>query len=245
MNAMLVGLLVCCVLVPRAEALTQLSPPALVEPHHRLAADNAGRLKVALTLDACGGAFDARLIGLLVAHRVPATIFVTRKWLDRNPAGAAELLAYSDLFELEDHGRSHVPAVIGTGRRVYGIGGSPDVAHLQAEVSQGAEAIVRLSGRAPSYYRGATAMYDSASIKTIQAMGYMIAGFSVNADAGATLSRAGVAARLRSVRAGDVVIAHMNKPAGETAEGFAIALPELLARGLRFVKLSEARLQPI
>jgi hypothetical protein len=54
-----------------------------------------------------------------------------------------------------------------------------------------------------------------------------------------------VAARLRSVRAGDVVIAHMNKPAGETAEGFAIALPELLARGIRFVKLSDVQLQPI
>lgn len=223
-----------------------VSAQMLVEPHHRLASDDGAAGKnVALTLDACGGEFDAELIALLVARRVPATIFVTRKWLVRNPAGAAELLAHDDLFELEDHGSAHVPATVGVGRRVYGISGSPDIAHLQAEVSQGAEAIARLSGRAPRYYRGATAMYDSTSIKTIQAMGYMIAGFSVNADAGATLSRAGVAARLRGVQAGDVVIAHMNKPAGQTAEGFALALPELLARGLRFVKLSQARLQPI
>ncbi len=218
---------------------------ALIEPHHRLAPDAAAVSgnTVALTLDACGGGFDADMIALLVAQRVPATIFVTRKWLDRNPAGAAELLIHNDLFELEDHGGAHVPAALG--RRVYGIGGAPDVAHLQAEVAQGAEAITRLSGRVPRYYRGATALYDSTAIKTIQAMGYTIAGFSVNADAGASLSRAGVAARLRSVRGGDVIIAHMNKPAGDTAEGFALALPELLARGLRFVKLSAARLQPI
>ena len=238
MRALLVGLLLCSALGARGQAL--------IEPHHRLAGDdNASAKSVALTLDACGGGFDADLIALLVARRIPATIFVTRKWLDRNPAGAAELLVHDDLFELEDHGAAHVPATIGVRQRVYGISGSPDVAHLQAEVSQGAEAITRLSGRAPRYYRGATAMYDSASIKTIEAMGYTIAGFSVNADAGATLSRAGVAARLRSVRGGDVVIAHMNKPAGETAEGFALALPELLARGLRFVKLSQVRLTPI
>ena len=236
MKAFLAAALLCSALHAGAQPL--------IEPHHRLAPDAtvAGK-NVALTLDACGGGFDADLIALLVAQRVPATIFVTRKWLDRNPAGAAELLVHDDLFELEDHGGAHVPAALG--RRVYGIGGSPDVVHQQAEVAQGAEAITRLSGRVPRYYRGATAMYDSAAIKTIQAMGYAIAGFSVNADAGATLSRSGVVARLRSVRDGDVVIAHMNKPAGDTAEGFAIALPELLARGFRFVKLSDARLQPI
>jgi hypothetical protein len=51
-------------------------------------------------------------------------------------------------------------------------------------------------------------------------------------------------ARLRSVRPGDIVIAHMNKPAGATAEAFAATLPELLARGYRFILLSETRLQP-
>lgn len=237
MRTFLAAALLCCVAV-------NAGAQALIEPHHRLAsAGSPSGQNVALTLDACGAGFDADLIGLLVAHHVPATIFVTQKWLDRNPAGAAELLAHSDLFELEDHGRAHVPAMIR--RSAYGMHGSPDLAHLQAEVSLGAEAITRVSGRAPRYYRGATALYDSASMKAIQAMGYAIAGFSVNADAGATLSRAGVAARLRSVRAGDVVIAHMNKPAGETAEGFAIALPELLARGIRFVKLSDVQLQPI
>jgi hypothetical protein len=75
-------------------------------------------------------------------------------------------------------------------------------------------------------------------------MGYTVAGFSVNADAGASLPQAAIAARLRSVRPGDIVIAHMNKPAGATAEAFAATLPELLARGYRFILLSETRLQP-
>jgi hypothetical protein len=49
-----------------------------------------------------------------------------------------------------------------------------------------------------------------------------------------------VARRLREVHSGDIVLAHLNKPAGGTAEGFAAALPQLQQRGVRFVKLSEA-----
>jgi peptidoglycan/xylan/chitin deacetylase (PgdA/CDA1 family) len=215
-----------------------------VEVRDHLAAAPASHEKtVALTLDACGGAYDAELIATLVRLRIPATLFVTKKWIDRNPAGTAELLAHPELFDLQDHGTSHVPAVIGAGRRVYGIAGAPDVQHLEAEVSGAAQAIQALTGRAPIYFRGATAIYDQQSIRTIQAMGYQIAGFSVNADAGATLPRAAIIARMRSVRPGDVVIAHMNKPAGATARAFAAVLPELQARGYFFVTLATARLQ--
>ena len=199
--------------------------------------------KVALTLDACSGAFDADLIATLVLLRIPATVFVSKKWLDRNPAGTAALLAHPELFELQDHGSAHVPAVIGAGRRVYGIAGEADVAHLEAEVSGGAQAIQALTGRAPTYYRGATAVYDAQAMRTIQAMGYRIAGFSLNADAGATLPQAAIVSRLRAVQPGDVVIAHLNKPRGATAEALAAVLPELQARGYRFVTLSQARLQ--
>jgi peptidoglycan/xylan/chitin deacetylase (PgdA/CDA1 family) len=217
-----------------------------VEVHDRLENASVTSSKVvAITLDACDGEYDADIIHGLVRMHVPATIFVTKKWIDRNPLGTAELLAHRDLFELEDHGTAHVPAVIGVGRRVYGLAAEPDIAHLEAEVSGAAGVIRSLTGQAPRYFRGATGIYDRQSLQKIQSMGYTIAGFSVNADAGATLSKAAIAARLRSVRPGDIVIAHMNKPAGATAEAFAATLPELLSRGYRFITLSGAQLQPI
>lgn len=224
----------------------QAQPDWTTEVHNRLA-DPAGSAAtaVALTLDACGGAYDADMISTLIAMRIPATIFVTKKWLDHNPGGTLTLLAYPDLFELQDHGKAHVPAVIGAGSSVYGLAGASDLAHLEAEVSGGAEAIRSLTGHAPLYYRGATGVYDKQSMQAIEALGYRIAGFSVNADDGATLSQEVIVARLRRVRAGDVVIAHMNKPDGATAEAFAIVLPELLGRGYRFVKLSQAHLKRI
>jgi len=231
-----------------AAAVANASPNvhAPVEVHQRLQlAGDANRHDVAITLDACGGGYDADLISLLVARRIPATIFVTKRWLDRNTRGAAELLAHADLFELEDHGTAHVPAVVGAGRRLYGMAGEPDIAHLRSEVSGAANVIAQLTGQPPHFYRGAGAAYDSEAIQAIEAMGYRVAGFSVNADSGATLSTAAVAARLRAVQPGDIVIAHMNKPAASTAEGFAAALPELQRKGLHFIKLSETQLRPV
>jgi len=215
-----------------------------IEVHQRLVLPATGAKTVALTLDACGGAYDAKLIDFLIEARLPVTIFATRKWLDRNPEALAILRAHADLFHIEDHGANHVPAVIGVGRRVYGIAGSPDLAHLENEVRNGAAAVQASTGTAPRWYRGATAMYDPVALQAISAMGYKVAGFSVNADAGATLKRAAIVTRLKAVKSGDIIIAHMNKPGSDTAAGLSIGLRWLLQQGYRFVQLDALDVQP-
>jgi len=233
MGRILLSLLLTC----PALAIASEHP---VELHQRLdLSEVPGQNVVALTLDACGGAFDADLVRFLIEHRIPATIFATRRWLERNAEATAILTANPDLFDIEDHGANHVPAVIGHGRRVYGIAGNADVEHLRQEVSQGAQAVEQATGSKPRWYRGATALYDPQAVGDIEAMGYRIAGFSVNADAGATLSASAVAARIRAARSGDILIAHMNRPRSATAEGLAQGLSELQARGYRFVLLRD------
>jgi hypothetical protein len=64
----------------------------------------------------------------------------------------------------------------------------------------------------------------------------------VNVDAGGTLRRQQIVERLRHVHAGDVLIAHMNKPRSDSAEGLATGLVELLRRGLVFVRLDQVHL---
>jgi peptidoglycan/xylan/chitin deacetylase (PgdA/CDA1 family) len=215
-----------------------------IEVHQTLALPDPQARIVSLTLDACGGGFDADLVRYLIANRIPATVFATRKWIARNPAGVALLRAHADLFEIEDHGANHVPAVIGAGRSVYGIPGNPDLAHLQSEVRDGAAAVAALTGSAPRWYRGATAEYDPVALAAIAAMGYKVAGFSINADAGASLPRQAVAARLKEAKPGDIIIAHMNKPRSDTAEGLSEGLSYLLSRGFRFIKLDELGVRP-
>jgi len=217
----------------------------LIEIHDRLVPQVDASMRLALTLDACSGRYDDDLIEFLIRNRIPATIFATKKWLDRNPAGVAVIKAHLDLFDVEDHGENHVPAVIGAGRKVYGIPGEPDVMHLRREVTEGAKAIERSIGVAPHWYRGATAEYDAQAIREIDQLGFRIAGFSVNADAGASLKRLAIEERLKHVQSGDVIIAHMNKPASDSAEGLAVALTDLQKAGYVFVRLDQVDLREI
>jgi peptidoglycan/xylan/chitin deacetylase (PgdA/CDA1 family) len=216
-----------------------------VEIHDRIVPAEVKNYRVALTLDACSGKFDDHLIEFLIRNQIPATLFATKRWLDKNPVGVAVIKAHLDLFDVEDHGENHIPAVIGVGRKVYGIAGEPDVVHLRREVSEGARAITEIIGVPPHWYRGATAEYDSQSVGEIGKLGYKIAGFSVNADAGATLHRDAIEERLKHVQGGDVIIAHMNKPASDTASGLSMGLLALLKRGLVFVRLDQVDLQEI
>jgi peptidoglycan/xylan/chitin deacetylase (PgdA/CDA1 family) len=213
------------------------------EIHDRLVSTSPPVRQLALTLDACTGRYDNDLLQFLIRYRIPATIFATKKWLDANPRGVSIIKAHLDLFDVEDHGENHIPAVIGAGRKVYGIPGEPDIVHLRREVSEGARAIEAVIGIAPHWYRGATAVYDAQAIDEIGRMGYRIAGFSVNADAGATLREGAIIDRLTHVQTGDVIIAHMNKPASDTAEGLSVGLKALLDRGFVFVRLDQGDLQ--
>lgn len=229
-------LVVLSVLVSFASA----ADPIPVELHQRLElAPGTEQRIVALTLDACGGGFDRDLAQFLIDHRIPATIFATRLWIRRNADALALLKANADLFDIEDHGANHIPAVIGADRKIYGIAGVADLTHLRREVSGGADAIKSATGNAPHWYRGATGEYDPEALKAIEAMGYKVAGFSVNADSGATLPKEQIVARLKKVRSGDIIIAHLNRPASDTAEGLAEALPLLVDQGFRFVRLDD------
>ncbi|RWD98354.1 polysaccharide deacetylase family protein, partial [Mesorhizobium sp.] len=68
---------------------------ALVEPTLHLKLQRGGG-RVALTLDACGGKTDTRILSALVENGIPATIFVTGIWLKRNAAAVEILRAHPD-----------------------------------------------------------------------------------------------------------------------------------------------------
>jgi peptidoglycan/xylan/chitin deacetylase (PgdA/CDA1 family) len=218
---------------------------APVEIHDEITPPTVPDQKIALTLDACSGKYDGDLIQFLIKNHIPATIFATKKWLDKNSFGLYVIKSHLDLFDVEDHGANHIPAVIGAGKKVYGIPGEPDLIHLRSELSQGASAVQAATGVAPHWYRGATAEYDAQAVTEIEKMGYKIAGFSVNADAGATAGRLTIEKKLEHVKAGDVIIAHMNKPASDTAEGLSVGLAHLLKKGFVFVRLDQVNLETI
>ena len=87
--------------------------------------------------------------------------------------------------------------MIGANRTVCEIPGEPDLIHLRREVAEGSRAITEMIGVPPHWYRGATTEYDTQAVTAIEKMGYGIAGFSVNADSGATLGKIAIEQRLK------------------------------------------------
>lgn len=209
----------------------------LVEPKLRLAGKRP-EPTVALTFDACMGATDPRILDALISKRIPATIFVTHRWLRRNQAAYAALRAHPDLFEIENHGENHVPAV-DRPMEIYGIktAGSPEA--VKAEVDGGANAIVATGAPRPTWYRDATAVYSPAAIRQITAMGYRIGGFTVNGDGGSLLGVEATVRSFESARDGDVIIAHINQPTHQAGAGVVKGIEALVAKGYRFVRLND------
>jgi peptidoglycan/xylan/chitin deacetylase (PgdA/CDA1 family) len=213
--------------------------PKLVEPHLRILRSGiAAHQRVALTFDACMGQADERILSVLVSERIPATIFVTARWLKRNPQALSVFLANPDLFELENHGQNHIPAV-DKPVSIYGIAsaGSPEA--VRQEVQGGADAMRAAGIAAPRWFRGSTAKYDLSSIAEIRAMGYRIAGYSLNGDGGSLLGAAVTEKRISSAKDGDVVISHINQPTHAAGEGVARAIVALKAKGTEFVRLQD------
>lgn len=240
-------LVISLAMLTSLSTLAQEQPPAAapVEIHTKLTPSPAGAKQLALTLDACSGHYDAALIDFLIDKRIPATLFVTKRWLNRNALALEVIKSHLDLFQIENHGAQHRPAVIGEGMDVYGIPAQPDVEHVRLEVQEGARAIEQAVSIKPHWYRGATALYDAPSLQEIQRLGWGIAGFSLNADSGATLPKAAILRRLQRARAGDVIIAHMNKPDSDTAEALQEGLAQLKADGFEFVRFDQVALRRV
>jgi peptidoglycan/xylan/chitin deacetylase (PgdA/CDA1 family) len=211
---------------------------APIEPRRRLANPPTDRLVVALTLDACPGAFDLRIATALVESRIPATIFATDLWLKRNPSGLAFLLAHPDLFGIENHGEKHIPPVLGQ-RTIYGIPVAGDLATIQREVTQGAAAIAAATGTPTHWYRAATGYYSPSAIPAIQQLGFAIGGYSLNADGGASLPAASVAHRIARAISGDIIVAHINQPKRSSGAGVVAGVQELQRSGATFLRLDQ------
>ena len=199
-----------------------------------------GRKITALTLDACDGrksGYDYELIEYLKENEIPATLFVSGKWIDAHRDTFLEL-AMNPLFEIENHGALHKPLSV-AGKSAYRIRGTADIGEVFDEVEGNARKIENLTGRKPVFFRSGTAHYDDVAVRIVDYLGYKIAGFSVNGDGGGTLPSAGVGKALLSVREGDIVLMHMNRPGSGTLPGLKQSIPLLKERGFCFVRLSE------
>jgi len=208
----------------------------LLEPSLKLSLASGQDSVVALTLDACSGGCDYKILDALIASSVPATLFLTARWIKSNPEGLRLILDHPHLFAIGNHGAQHIAAVLGTSS-IFGVRTAGDLEAIKSEVIEGANAIHHAAGVEAKWYRGATALYSPQAVPLIQALGFSIAGFSLNADEGASLSTSSVSERMKRARHGDVIIAHMNQPHRPSGAGVIAGVRALLDQGVTFTKL--------
>jgi peptidoglycan/xylan/chitin deacetylase (PgdA/CDA1 family) len=216
---------------------TALAQP-LLEPELRLTTQPNALPRVALTFDACSGKTDERILQTLIDNKISATIFVTARWIKRNPQAIAEMKAHTDLFEIENHGAKHIPAV-DFPIKVFGLDSAGSREAVNAEIEGGALAIENSFGHKPKWFRGATGMYSSTSEKTIADMNYKLAGYSVHGDGGASFSTSRTAKTFSTAKDGDVIIAHINQPSKPAGAGVVEGILRLKADGFVFIKLQD------
>ena len=196
---------------------------------------------VALTLDACGGShgsgYDKELIDFLIEKEISATLFINGRWIDENRETFEEL-EDNYLFEIANHGSQHLPLSV-SGRSAYGIEGTESVAQVVDEVLDNRWKIKQILGEKPDYFRSGTAYYDEVAVEIVNELGEEVIGFDISGDGGAKFTAEEVENTFLKAEPGSIILAHMNQPDSETAEGIMEAVPKLQERGFQFVLLSE------
>ncbi|MFD3842491.1 polysaccharide deacetylase family protein [Streptomyces sp. NPDC058642] len=203
---------------------------------------------VALTFDAdmtadqgpraaAGERFDnPRLIAALRALKVPATVFMTGRWAEEYPTQARSI-GRDPLFEVANHSYSHY-AFTGD---CYGLPTVPED-RMRADVEH-AYAAFRKAGvpDARPYFRFPGGCYDRGALKALTPAGVTAVQWDVvSGDAFATDADAVARQVLDGVRPGSVVVMHCTRSAAPATErAVRTIVPELRAKGYRFVKVSE------
>ncbi|OHD55880.1 MAG: hypothetical protein A2Y33_08610 [Spirochaetes bacterium GWF1_51_8] len=198
---------------------------------------------MALTLDACGGPkgskYDKELIDFLIANNIPATLFINARWIEMNPQVFAELAA-NPLFEIENHGLQHKPAVV-NGKEFYGVKGTKDIGELVDEIELSAQKIEALTGKKILFFRSGTAAYDDVALQVMKDLGYEAVTFNLftyDFDKSSTAKKI-ADCLIGGMKPGAIILMHMNFPERNTLEGLKIALPSILKKGYKFVLLKD------
>ncbi|MFE7270149.1 polysaccharide deacetylase family protein [Streptomyces sp. NPDC057623] len=177
--------------------------------------------------------------GLVTALRelkVPATVFMTGRWAEEYP-GQARAIGHNPLFEVANHSYSHHAFT----EDCYGL---PVLGEerMRADVER-AYAVFRKVGvrDALPYFRFPGGCYDRRALKALTPLGVTAVQWDVvSGDAFATDARAVAQEVLDGVRPGSVVVLHCTLSAAPTTERVVRrVVPELRAKGFRFVKVSE------
>jgi peptidoglycan-N-acetylglucosamine deacetylase len=175
-------------------------------------------------------------IRYLRANRIHATLFMTGMWAELYPSVARQLAADPN-FEIGNHSYSH-PAFHAPCYRLSWVSRAAQA--LQINSAQ--QAIQRVTGVTPRYFRFPGGCYDRQALDLVHASGLIPVQWNLNSiDAFNPFSQQIASIVLSSVKPGSIVVMHLlggpNAPG--TSAALRLIVPALLRRGYQFVTVSE------
>ena len=203
---------------------------ALILPfalEYTVSAQGNDQPRVALTFDdGPHPGRTGRILSLLEKYSVKATFFILGCNAENYPEPLAKAVRQG--HEIEDHSFDHKTR-------------GKTTEELKRSIQQTAEIIERVSGRAPRYFRPPEGKCTSALDEALADLGYETVFWTVDSRDW-TGKPADAIARdvLATVSDGDVLLFHdYTCPHDNTLHALERIIPELLARGYRFVTVEE------
>jgi peptidoglycan/xylan/chitin deacetylase (PgdA/CDA1 family) len=201
----------------------------LEPPIQSLEIDSAS---IAITFDACPTSskaigFDRAIFDTLTREQVPATIFVSGRWVDQHPAAMAEL-ASSPLIEFGDHSYDHLH-----------MRALPP-AQMELQIDR-TEATLARYGRRGVAFRPPYGEWSQGVLEVMQRKQIPVVLWDVvSGDPSDKISAKGIVRNVMTrTRPGSIIVFHINGRGWRTADALPVVISQLRERGFRFVPVSE------
>lgn len=188
---------------------------------------------VALTYDLCpvrtASGFDHELIDYLLEHRVPATFFMSGRWMTKHDAEVKKLLAVP-FFEIGTHGEVHAHLPM------------QEVEAQQREIMGPVRFLKKKYGRPATLFRPPYGEYNDQTVDAVKALGLQFILWNIESgDPDPTLTAEAIVTRVQKrMKPGSVIVLHANgkgKHTREVTETLAATL--LPAKGLTPMTVSD------
>jgi len=188
--------------------------------------------KVALTFDACPaptvGGYDSSITRILVKENIPATLFLSGRWVRNHPRQTFFLASFSQ-FEIANHSYSHP--------HMRDVNDSL----ITVEFRKTQDLIWKIAKRKPALFRPPYGEYDERIEKLAGKSGLKLVEYDLaSGDPDTTISTKRLVRYVISkTRDGSIVVMHINGRGRHTAEALPEIISGLKAKGFEFVKVSD------
>jgi peptidoglycan/xylan/chitin deacetylase (PgdA/CDA1 family) len=187
---------------------------------------------VALTFDACptglADEYDEKVVEALLREHVPATLFMSGRWVEKNQE-KARFLADHPQFEIAAHSYYH-PHLL-----------QKDDDRVLREMKRTQAIIKKTTGRTPRYFRPPFGEVDERVAKLAKSAGLTTIQYDIasgDPDPGLSPQRI-VRAVVRDAKGGSIIVFHMNRHGVHTAEILPEVIQQLRQKGFVLVTVGE------